>query len=142
MAANPAELNGEEVIGATTVRRISWLICTLGLAASLVVAAVSRKWDWAIGIAIGTGLAWLNFRLLQRGAKAFLQSAGRQQHGQSARGPVPAYLGMILRYSLIGLSIYAIFRFLHVPLASLVAGLCALGAAMVVGSVWALVKPE
>jgi small-conductance mechanosensitive channel len=142
MTASPREITGNEVVGARTVRRIEWLTCVIGFAAALSAGVVARHWEWSTGLAIGTGLAWLNFRLLQRGVESFLLSAGNQQQGESARRPIPAYLGAVLRYGLIGLTTYAIFKSLHVPLASLVAGLCALGAATMSASVWALVSRE
>jgi hypothetical protein len=139
MAANPTELGDGEVVGASTVRRIAWLTPAIGFTAAVGVGLFGRRWEWAAGLAIGAILAWLNFRLLRRGAEAFVAAA---QSGAQDRKPVPTYLGAVLRYGLIGLSVYAIFKYLHVPLASLVAGLCALGAATMAASVWALVNPE
>ena len=120
------------------MRRIAWLTPAIGFAAAFGVGIFARHWEWAAGLAIGALLAWLNFRLLRRGVEAFVAAA---QEGES-RKPVPTYLGAVLRYGLIGLSVYAIFRYLHVPLASLVVGLCALGAAIMAASVWALVNPK
>src|SRR5579859_283419 len=141
MAANSTEFSDSEAVGASTVRRIAWLTPTIGFAAALGVGVVARRWEWAAGLAIGAILAWLNFHLLRRGVEAFLVVAATKG-GEQARKPVPTYLGAVLRYGLIGLSVYAIFKYLHVPLASLMAGLCALGAAMMAASVWALVNPE
>jgi hypothetical protein len=141
MAANPTELGDTEAVGASTVRRIAWLTPAIGFTAAVSVGLFARRWEWAAGLAIGAILAWLNFRLLRRGAEAFVAAAAAQG-GEQARKPVPTYLGAVLRYGLIGLSVYAIFKYLHVPLASLVAGLCALGAATMAASVWALVNPE
>ncbi len=141
MAANPTELCEGELVGASTVRRIAWLTPTFGFTTALGVGIFARRWEWAAGLAIGAILAWLNFRLLRRGVEAFVAAAALQG-GAQARKPVPTYLGAVLRYGLIGLSVYAIFKYLHVPLASLVAGLCALGAATMAASVWALLNPE
>ena len=141
MAANPTELRESEAVGASTVRRIGWLTPAIGFTAAVGVGVFTRHREWALGLAVGAVLAWLNFRLLRRGVEAFVAAAALQD-GEQARKPIPTYLGALLRYGLIGLSVYAIFRYLHVPLASLVAGLCALGAATMVASVWALVNPE
>ena len=141
MAANPSELSEVEAVGASTVRRIAWLTPMIGFTVACGVGIFARRWEWAAGLAIGTALAWLNFRLLRRGVEAFVAAATLRDDEQS-RKPVPTYLGAMFRYGLIGLSVYAIFRYLHVPLASLVAGLCALGAATMAASVWALVNPE
>ncbi len=140
MAGNPTELCDSEAVGASTVQRIAWLTPTIGFTTALGVGIFARRWEWAAGLAIGAILAWLNFRLLRRGVEAFVAAAAPQ--GGESRKPVPTYLGAVLRYGLIGLSVYAIFKYLHVPLASLVAGLCALGAATMAASVWALVNPE
>jgi len=123
------------------VRLIAWLTPTIGLTVAGGVGVFTRRWEWAAGFAMGSALAWLNFRLLRRGVEAFVAAATLSADAQS-RKPVPTYLGAVFRYGLIGLSVYAIFKYLHVPLASLVAGLCALGAATMAASVWALVNPE
>jgi hypothetical protein len=81
----------------------------------------------------------LNFRLLRRGAEVLLQVRQAQEPGKKSRMPI---LGAMLRYSLIGLSVYVSFRYLHVPLASLMAGLCAFGVATIAASVWAILNPE
>ena len=141
MAANLIEPGESEAVGASTVRRIAWLTPAIGLTTAVGVGVFARRWEWAAGLAIGAILAWLNFRLLRRGVAAFVAAAAIG-NGENPRKPVPTYLGAILRYGLIGLSVYAIFKYLHVPLASLLAGLCALGAAMMAASVWALVNPE
>ncbi len=141
MAASPNELGEGEPVGASTVRRIAWLTPAIGFTVASGAGIFARRWEWAAGLAIGTALAWLNFRLLRRGVEAFVAAAALRDD-ERARKPVPTYLGAVFRYGLIGLSVYAIFKYLHVPLASLVAGLCALGAATMAASVWALVNPE
>jgi hypothetical protein len=52
--------------------------------------------------------------------------------------PLGAYFGAVFRYGLIALVVYAIFRILEVPLASMVAGMCALAAAAIAASVYEL----
>jgi hypothetical protein len=141
MTANPTDLSQGEAVGASTVRLIGWLTPTIGLTVACGVGVFTRRWEWAAGFAMGNALAWLNFRLLRRGVEAFVAAATLSGDAQS-RKPVPTYVGAVFRYGLIGLSVYAIFKYLHVPLASLVAGLCALGAATMAASVWALVNPE
>jgi hypothetical protein len=51
-------------------------------------------------------------------------------------------LGAILRYGLIGLSVYVSFEYLHVPLVGLMTGLCAFGLATIAASIWATLNPE
>jgi len=43
---------------------------------------------------------------------------------------------------LIALSVYVIFKFLKVPLLSMVLGLCALGAATIAASVYEILRPS
>jgi small-conductance mechanosensitive channel len=91
---------------------------------------------------MGTSLGWLNFRLLKKGAEAFVAAAATQETSEKPRTPASTYLTAALRYGLIGLSVYVIFKYLHVPLVSLVVGLCALGVATIAASVWAILNPE
>jgi hypothetical protein len=142
MRPSPAEPAEGEVVGASTVRRIAWLTLAIGFGAALGAAGISRQWRWAAGLAIGTSLGWLNFRLLRKGAEAFVAAAATQETSEKPRTPASTYLTAALRYGLIGLSVYVIFKYLHVPLVSLVAGLCALGVATIAASVWAILNPE
>lgn len=121
------------------MRRIPLLTLVIGFAAALGTEIVSRQWRWAAGLAIGTLLGWLNFRILRRGAEALLNAARAQEAGKKPRMPV---LAAVFRYGLIGLCVYVSFKYLHVPAASLVAGLCAFGVATIAASVWAILNPE
>jgi hypothetical protein len=142
MQPSPAEPAEGEVFGASTVRRIAWLTLAIGSAAALGAEVISRQWRWAAGLAIGTFLGWLNFRLLRRGAEAMVAAAATQKTSEKPRTPALTSWTAALRYGLIGLSVYVIFKYLHVPLVSLVAGLCALGVATIAASVWAILNPE
>jgi hypothetical protein len=139
METDPAELTEIRLLGTSTVQRIEWLTLAIGFAAALGTETASRQWRSAAGLAVGTVLGWLNFRLLRRGAEVLLQVRQAQEPGKKSRMPI---LGAMLRYSLIGLSVYVSFRYLHVPLASLMAGLCAFGVATIAASVWAILNPE
>jgi small-conductance mechanosensitive channel len=55
--------------------------------------------------------------------------------------PLSSYFLALFRYALIGLTVYVIFIYLHVPLASMVVGLCALGAAAIAASVYEILRP-
>ena len=52
------------------------------------------------------------------------------------------YLLALFRYVLIGLTVYVIFIYQHIPLASMIVGLCALAAAAIAASVWEILAPE
>jgi ATP synthase I chain len=124
----------------SAIRRIPWLTLAIGFAAAAVVAVIYRDYNFAVGLALGTLLGWLNFRLLRRGVAAVIASATTSPESSSRpRAPVVA---AVFRYGLIGLSVYVIFEYLHVPLVSLAAGLCAAGVATIAASIWATLYPE
>jgi len=52
------------------------------------------------------------------------------------RVPIGSLFGLIGRYFLIAVSVYAIFIFLRIPILSMLVGLCALGAATIGASLY------
>lgn len=126
-------------VGERTVRRIAYLIPGFGLTAGLV-AALLHRLDWAEGLVAGSGLAWLNFRWLKGGVKAFTSRPAEQAGAEKSRGQTAAYLAAVFRYFLIGAAVYVIFNFLHVPLVSIALGLCSFVAATIVASVWEILQ--
>jgi small-conductance mechanosensitive channel len=128
-------------LGAQTERRIAWLTLALGMGA-VAVAAALRQFPWALGLAVGTALAWLNFRLLRRGLDAFVDAAKSQTESKKPQVPLTTYAAAALRYGLIAAVVYAIFELLKVPLLSMVVGLCALGAAAIAASVYEILRPQ
>ena len=124
-----------EIAGNRTEGRIAWLTITWGVAAAVVAFVLGYR-TWAIGLLVGAILGWLNFRWLARGLDA-LVAASTAQHG--AETPAVPWWNSLLalaRYALIGLTVYVIFRFRSIPLASMIGGLCALAAAAIAASVW------
>jgi small-conductance mechanosensitive channel len=130
----------ESPSGAVTERRISWLTLMIGLAAGLLVALL-RDRLWGAGLGIGAALAWLNFRWLRRGLDALVLASTAQAGKEKPTIPLLSYFAIVFRYGLIALAVYVIFVYLRVPLVSMVAGLCALGAATVVASVYEILRP-
>jgi hypothetical protein len=126
---------------ARTERRIAWLTLVLGGAAAVTVA-ILRHPAWAEGLAIGAALAWLNFRWLRQGMDALVAVATAQEGFAKPRVPVGTWFRLVFRYGLIGFCVYVIFKVLKVPLASMVVGLCALGAATIAVSVYEILRPE
>jgi hypothetical protein len=55
--------------------------------------------------------------------------------------PLTSYFAAFFRYGLLALAVYVIFVYLHLPLGSMVLGLCALAAATVVASVYEILHP-
>jgi hypothetical protein len=127
-------------IGIQTERRISWLTLLFGFTAAAI-TAILRYNLWAAGLAIGTVLAWLNFRWLKRSLDALVILSTAQEGREKPKVPLTTYLVALFRYGLLGLTVYAIFILLHVPLGSMILGFCALAAAAIVASVWEILRP-
>jgi hypothetical protein len=125
---------------AVTERRISWVTLLIGLVAGLSVA-ILRDRMWGAGLAIGAVLAWLNFRWLRRGLDALVVASTAQAGKEEPAVPVRSYFAMLFRYGLIALAVYVIFIYLRIPLASMIVGLCALGAATIAASVYEILHP-
>jgi ATP synthase I chain len=123
--------------GHVTEQRIAWLTLLIGfIGAAAVAFGVEGHRTWAAGLAIGTALAWLNFRWLRRGMDGLVRASLAQAGATKPRVPLRTYFLMAFRYGLIGLSVYVIFTYLRVPLVSMLVGLCALGAATLAASLY------
>jgi hypothetical protein len=138
MISSPPEPLTGPFLGERTIRRVALLTPIFGITATII-ASILHRWDWAEGLILGSGLGWLNFHWLKRGVEA-ITSAAAAQAGEKRRGTAATYLAAAFRYALIGLSVYVIFEYLHVPLVSIVLGLCALAAAIIVASVWEVLQ--
>jgi len=125
---------------ARTEQRISWLTLLLGLIAAAT-SAILQRVPWAIGLAIGTILAWLNYRWLRRGLDALVIASKAQEGLERPRVPRSTYFVALFRYGLLALSVYLIYTYLHVPLGSMIVGMCALAAAAIAASVWEILRP-
>lgn len=130
----------ESSLGTLTERRISWLTLVFGGTAGLVVGLLRGR-VWGVGIIIGAVLAYFNFRWLRRGLDELVSASTAQADRKKPQVPLGAYFLALVRYGLIGLTVYVIFEYLHVPLASMVVGLCALGAAAIAASVYEIWHP-
>jgi small-conductance mechanosensitive channel len=120
---------------------ISYLTLVFGALAALSVAYF-HNWRWAAGLFIGSFLAWCNFRWLKQGANALTEAATAQAQQKKIHVPIGTYFAAALRYGLIALIVYVIFKYLNVPVLSMVVGLCALGAATIVVSVHSILRPS
>jgi small-conductance mechanosensitive channel len=69
------------------------------------------------------------------------RAATAQAGSPEARVPVTSYLGMFARYALIAAVVYVIFSRLRIPVLSMLVGLCALGVAAMLASVWEVLSP-
>src|ERR1700722_13328290 len=123
-----------------TERRIAWLTLFFGAVAA-VAAALMRQPLWAGGLVVGAILAWFNFRWLRQGMSALVAASRAQAGVTRPRVPIGAYFRVLFRYALIAVTVYVIFELLKFPLASMVVGLCALGPAAIVASVYEIARP-
>jgi len=130
----------EATRGLATERRIAWLTLVLGLTPGAIVALLGHP-KWGVGLAIGTVLAWLNFRWLRRGVNTFVRASKAQAGSQKPRVPIGTYFVMLFRYGLIAFAVYVIFGYLKVPLLSMVVGLFALAVAAIGASVYEILHP-
>jgi small-conductance mechanosensitive channel len=124
-----------------TESHISHLTLALGIATGLPVA-ILYSGRWGLGILVGAALAWLNFRWLRQGLDALTNAATSQANQKKVHVPFSAYVKAAFRYGLIALIVYVIFKYLNVPVLSMVLGLCALGAATRVISVHSIFRPS
>ena len=130
----------EQIPGTVTERRIAWLTLAIGVIAGLTVG-ILRDRMWGVGLVVGTVLAWLNFSWLRRGLDSLVQASTAQAALEKPRVPMRSYFFAMFRYALIGATVYVIFAYLHVPLASMIVGLCALAVAAIAASVYEIWHP-
>jgi len=123
-----------------TERRIAWLTLFFGALAA-VAAALLHQPLWAGGLMVGAVLGWFNFRWLRQGMNALVAASQAQAGLPQPRVAFGAYFRVLFRYALIAITVYVIFKLLKFPLASMVVGLCALGPAAIVASVYEIARP-
>jgi hypothetical protein len=120
---------------------IARLTLLVGALAATVVACFYGP-NWGGGILVGAILAWFNFRWLRQGLDALTSAATAQANLRNPRVPIATYFKALFRYGLIVLAVYVIFKYLNVPILSMVLGLCALGAATLAVSVYEILHPQ
>ncbi len=116
-------------------RLIAWLTLLLGFLTALVVT-FAKSPRAGLGIAVGTSLAWLNYRWLDQTLGALVTVATAQAGSPQSRVPARIYWKFAGRYVLMGLAIYVTVHYFAVPVLSLILGLLALGAAAIVASLY------
>jgi hypothetical protein len=119
-------------------RSISWL--TLGIGGLCAAAtALLRNPAEGIGVAVGTALAWINFRWLKQAADALVPASIAQAGAERPRVSVWVYVRFLLRYVLVAFVLYVMMTYFDVPAVSVVAGLLSLGAAAIARSVFEII---
>jgi Na+/proline symporter len=125
----------------TTEKWISHFTLLFGLLAAVPVAFFHGL-HWGAGILVGAILAWFNFRWLKQGLDALTAASTAQADHPKPQVPLGTYFTAAFRYGLIGLAVYVIFKYLNVPVLSMIVGLCALGAATMAVSVYEILRPQ
>jgi ATP synthase I chain len=133
---DPATPSNE--LGVRTNERISRLTLILGFAAALAVFFL-KSHSYAAGIAVGTVLAWLNFRWLDQALVVMERQATVQQDAPAVRVPRGTYAKVAGRYLLMAAAIYVTVHYFAVPLVSLIVGLLALGAGAFAASIYEVI---
>jgi small-conductance mechanosensitive channel len=119
-------------------RRIAAL--TLGIGAiTAIIVAVAGVWRWGIGILLGAALAWINFLWLEQGLEAISRLARAQSGASKPRISSWVWIKVFSRYGLIAILLYTAWGFLHIPVVSMLAGLCALGAAVMAEGIYEII---
>jgi hypothetical protein len=90
----------------------------------------------AAGVALGTLLAWLNFRWLDQAGMALVRVAQAQPGAERPVIPLSTWAKFFARYALIALVLYVTVTRSPVPAASIVGGLLMLGAAAMAVSLY------
>ena len=126
---------------AATEKWIARLTLLLGALAALAVTCFYGP-NWGAGILVGAILAWFNFRWLRQGLDALTTATTAQANRRNPRVPIATYFKALFRYGLIAVAVYVIFRYLNVPILSMILGLCALGAATLAVSVYEILRPQ
>jgi ATP synthase I chain len=117
-------------------QRIAWLTLALGFSTAAIVF-IAKSNRWGIGIAIGTLLAWINYRWLDQSLGMLVTLSRAKAGSPQARGVPASFYGKLIgRYVLIAVVIYVIVHYFALPLVSVLVGLLALGAGAIVGSVY------
>jgi hypothetical protein len=116
-------------------RRVFWLTFAFGLG-SAAVAGFLMAWKFSAGLAVGTVLAWLNYRWLDRGLGAILSAALAQQGVPQPRVPAGTYWGFTFRYALIAVGVYVSVKCFGIPVLAMLCGLLSMGAAAITESLY------
>jgi hypothetical protein len=133
----------DEAFYARAERRIEYL--TIGIGGAL---AISVAILWGVhagaGVAVGALLSWINFRWMKQGI-ATLARLSTAQNVEKARIPKTAYAKLLGRYALLIIAAYVILRGFRSMAASLLGGLFAGVAAVLVeliGQLFGHAAPE
>jgi hypothetical protein len=137
-----------EPLGGATLRRVEWLTLMIG---GLIAAWAGWRWGLrgALGAILGAVLSWVNFRWLKGSVQAFGAAAVAPSQRQPGQAPEPsngqaatvqvapvargAYFKFFGRFALLLGAVYVILTRTWFPALSVLAGLFASAAGVLVG---------
>jgi hypothetical protein len=123
-----------------TERRIAQLTLAIGAVASAGAAAfVSIR--MGAGILVGSLVAWISFQWLESALDSLMQVSTAQAGSAQARMPLGSIMKIVGRYVLIGAVVCVTFFVFQVPVVSMLLGLCALGAATILATLYEVFRP-
>jgi hypothetical protein len=130
-------MTGDNYRGAE--RRIERLTLGLGI---IGVMATLWRWGWraALGVAIGAGLSWINFRWLKTGISTLADLSSVRPGEEAARVPRSVYLKFLGRFILLLVAVYVILSRSLLPAAALFAGLFAVVAAVMAEIIYEIAR--
>ena len=123
-----------------TERRIASLTVVIGVVAAACGAFFSSV-RMGAGILVGALVAWVGFRWLESALDGLVRVSTAQAGSEQARVPKGAIFKIVGRYGLMIGAVCVIFFTFKVPVVSMLLGLCALGAATIVATLYELWKP-
>ena len=128
-----------DVVHARFSRRVQWLTIILGWSGALA-AGLLKSHRAGYGVALGTVLAWVNYRWLDQGLSAFVTGSAAQEGLPKPQVPLSTYAKFGGRYALIGIALYGIVTFFAIPALWLIVGLLALGLAVTVEGLFEVIS--
>ena len=135
---HPMSLSTAALTDEGLVRRLWKISLGLGIPACLA-ALILGGLDSGLGFLAGAVLSWINFRWLKQGVDRLLEST-RSAQPSPKRAVRAAIFKYFLRYALIGLSLYATFRFDILEVFGFFTGLLLVVAAVLVECVLQVIK--
>lgn len=117
--------------------RISWLTLVVGALAAIIVGRVISARAGA-GVAIGDGLIWLHYLWLRGATRGLVLETEKEIGNPRASSSTWIVFKSLLGYALIAIVAYVIVTYFGLPIFSILGGLLALGAAAMIGSLYAV----
>jgi len=116
------------------LRRIHLWIAWLG-AAGTIALLVWKGWRESLGFAVGASVAGLNFHWIKGATDTLMAKFTSQPDPQPPKRVAAKF---VLRYALIGIAGYVIFKYLRVSLTAFLGGLLVVAAAIMAEMIYEL----